>query len=56
MSGYLTCFENLAYSAYFWQTGKPNFSGPSNNSLSCSGVKPSIHKSAYTQLPWAPTL
>ena len=60
MSGHLTCFENLAYSAYFrqnsdklttFQTGKLNFSGPSNNCLSCSEVKPSIHKIAYTHLP-----
>ena len=57
MSGLLTCFENFAYSAYFgrnldkltiFRTGKPNFSGPSNNRLSCSEVKPSIHKSAYS--------
>ena len=57
MSDHLTCSENFAYSAYFgwnsdklttFQTGKPNFSGPSNNRLSCSEVKPSIHKSAYS--------
>ena len=57
MSGHLSCFENFACSAYFGQnldklatfrTGKPNFSGPSNNRLSCSEVKPSIHKSAYS--------
>ena len=56
MSGHLTCVENFAYSAYFrqnldklitFQKGKPNFSGPSNDHLSCSEVKPSIHKSAY---------
>ena len=47
----------FAYAAYFrrnsdkltiFQTGKPNFSGPSNNGLSCSEVKPSILKSAYS--------
>ena len=57
MSCHLTYFENFAYSAYFernsdksttFRTGKPNFSEPSNNRLSCSEVKPSIHKSAYS--------
>ena len=55
MSGHLPCFENFAYSAYFgwnldkltkFSTGIPNFSGPSNNLLLCSEVKPSILKSA----------
>ena len=57
MSGHFTCSENFAYSAYFGRnsdklatfwTGKPSFSGPSNNGLSCSEVKPSILKSAYS--------
>ena len=57
MSGHLTCSENLAYSAFFgrnsdklttFRIGKPNFSGPSNNGLSYSEVKPSILKSAYS--------
>ena len=57
MSGHLTCFEIFAYSANFgrnsdkltsFRTRKPNFSGPSNNGLSCSEIKPSILKSAYS--------
>ena len=57
MSAHLTCSENFAYSAYFrrnwdklttFRTRKPNFSGPSNNGFSCSEVKPSIRKSAYS--------
>ena len=57
MSSHLTCSENFAYSAYFrrnsdklvtFRTRKPNFSGPSNNGLSCSKFKPSILKSTYS--------
>ena len=57
MSGHLTYFENFAYSAYFglnldkltkFRTGKPNFSGPSNNGFSCSEVKPGIVRSVYS--------
>ena len=57
MSGYLTCSKNFAYSAYsgwnsdkltIFQTRKTNFSGTSNNCLSCSEVKPGILKSAYS--------
>ena len=60
MSSHLTCSENFAYSAYFgrnsdklttFQTGKPNFSGASNNRLSCSEFKPSILKRVHTRLP-----
>ena len=57
MSGHLTCSDNFVHSAYFgrnsekliiYRTEKPNFSGPSNNGLSLSEVKPSILKSAYS--------
>ena len=57
MSGHLKCSENFAYSGYFgrnsdklttYRTRKLNFSGPSNNSLSSSEVKPSILKNPYS--------
>ena len=56
MIGHLTCSEFCLFNNFgrnsdnlnIFQTGKPNFSRPSNNGIPCSEVKPSILKSAYS--------
>ena len=60
LSGHLTCFENFASSAYFgWNldklttflTGKPNFSGPSNNHFFHILKSNQVYIKVHTQLP-----